>query len=472
MRKRKDAPRIVENVTIGDMVAEGKAIVKQGERVIFVEGAVPGDVADLRLTRTKSNYAEAVVERLISPSPQRIEPFCQHFGTCGGCKWQNLAYEQQLFYKEKQVRDQIERIGKVAVAQWRPILGAEPTRYYRNKMDYTFSNRRWWTAADLAQREALGNQGDEKGLGFHIPRAFDKVLHIEECHLQGEPSNSLRNWVHTWAQNRGLDYANLKIQKGFLRNLIIRLARTGELMVIIQVFEEHPVLFELLNELYEAFPQITSLNYIVNSKLNDTWFDQEVICYKGQPFITETLEEFRFRISPKSFFQTNTPQAERLYQQVRELAALTGEEVVYDLYTGTGTIAQFVSPKAKRVVGLEYIQAAIDDAWKNAELNGISNCEFYAGDIKDLLTTRFFEEKGYPDVIITDPPRAGMHPDVVAQLLASGARRIVYVSCNPATQARDLALLDRLYEVKSVQPVDMFPQTYHVESIACLERRS
>lgn len=458
-------PEYIKAVTIGDMVAEGKCIVRIDNKVIFVEGAVPGDVADIRIEKNKKRYAEAQVSRIVYPSPHRQRAFCEHFGTCGGCKWQDLDYAVQLQFKQQQVTDALQRLGRLEVNDLRPIIPSDQTTFYRNKLEFTFSNRKWLTRAEIAHNGEV----DRSALGFHIPRHFDKVLHINKCWLQPDPSNDIRWEVYEYAMQHKLEFNDLLAIKGFLRNLIVRTASTGQVMVILQVYyydEQHvPAILQLLKD---KFPQITSLNYIVNNKGNETFHDLEVVCWHGLPYIEEEMEGLRFRVGPKSFYQTNSQQAYVLYDVTRKLAALTGQENVYDLYTGTGTIANFVARQARQVVGIEYVPQAIEDARVNSQINGIANTHFYAGDMKLVLNAELIERHGRPDVIITDPPRAGMHPDVVNVLLQAEAQRIVYVSCNPATQARDIALLSEKYELGTVQPVDMFPHTHHVENVALL----
>jgi len=469
MLNRKSKNIVLPEVHFEMMAAEGKCLAKVDGKVLFAEYAAPGDVAEVRLKKVRSKFAEGEILRLIKPSAMRQTPFCAHFGTCGGCKWQHIPYTEQLKFKEQQVRDALERIGKVDYEDFRPILGCAEDRYYRNKLDFTFSNKRWLTREEIYS----GQDFESNALGFHIRQAFDKVLMIEECHLMAEPANALRNAVYQYALRHDYPFYDLKTQEsGFLRNLVLRLSSTGELMVILQVAQDKPdLLFPLLDYLKAQFPQITSLNYIINQKRNETYFDQEVVCYHGLPYIEEEMEGLRFRIGPKSFYQTNSTQAYALYKVARDFAGLNGDERVYDLYTGTGTIANFVARQAGHVVGIESVPEAIEDAKVNSQINGIQNTSFYAGDMKDMLTASFIEQHGKPEVIITDPPRAGMHADVVQVLLQSDAARIVYVSCNPATQARDLALLSDAYRVTKVQPVDMFPQTAHVENVVQLEKK-
>lgn len=470
-RKKKELP-LLEKVTITDVAAEGKAVAKVNELVIFVPYVVPGDVVDLQVKRKKNHYAEAVAVKFHEKSPLRTEPFCSHFGVCGGCKWQCLSYEEQLKYKQKQVFDNLTRIGKVELPEFRPILGSEKTRFYRNKLEFTFSNKRWLTEEEMKQDVKYDQMN---AVGFHIPGAFDKVLAIDKCWLQDDISNQIRNAVRDYAYAHNFPFFDLRTQEGLLRNIMIRTSSTGELMVVLQCKvtddEGRRKMEEILQFMADSFPQITSLMYVINNKCNDTIGDLDVEVFKGNDHIFEEMEGLRFKVGPKSFYQTNSEQAYNLYKVAREFAGLTGNELVYDLYTGTGTIANFVARQARKVVGIEYVPEAIEDAKVNSALNGIDNTLFYAGDMKDILTNDFIAEHGRPDVIITDPPRAGMHNDVIDVILAAEPKRIVYVSCNPATQARDLQLLDGKYKVTAVQPVDMFPHTHHVENVVQLERR-
>ncbi|WP_278453944.1 23S rRNA (uracil(1939)-C(5))-methyltransferase RlmD [Phocaeicola plebeius] len=470
-RKKKELP-LLEKVTITDVAAEGKAVAKVNELVIFVPYVVPGDVVDLQVKRKKNHYAEAVAVKFHEKSPLRTEPFCSHFGVCGGCKWQCLSYEEQLKYKQKQVFDNLTRIGKVELPEFRPILGSEKTRFYRNKLEFTFSNKRWLTEEEVKQDVKYDQMN---AVGFHIPGAFDKVLAIDKCWLQDDISNQIRNAVRDYAYAHNFPFFNLRTQEGLLRNIMIRTSSTGELMVVLQCKvtddEGRRKMEEILQFMADSFPQITSLMYVINNKCNDTIGDLDVEVFKGNDHIFEEMEGLHFKVGPKSFYQTNSEQAYNLYKVAREFAGLTGNELVYDLYTGTGTIANFVARQARKVVGIEYVPEAIEDAKVNSALNGIDNTLFYAGDMKDILTNDFIAEHGRPDVIITDPPRAGMHNDVIDVILAAEPKRIVYVSCNPATQARDLQLLDGKYKVTAVQPVDMFPHTHHVENVVQLERR-
>lgn len=470
-RKKKELP-LLEKVTITDVAAEGKAVAKVNELVIFVPYVVPGDVVDLQVKRKKNHYAEAVAVKFHEKSPLRTEPFCSHFGVCGGCKWQCLSYEEQLKYKQKQVFDNLTRIGKVELPEFRPILGSEKTRFYRNKLEFTFSNKRWLTEEEVKQDVKYDQMN---AVGFHIPGAFDKVLAIDKCWLQDDISNQIRNAVRDYAYAYNFPFFDLRTQEGLLRNIMIRTSSTGELMVVLQCKvtddEGRRKMEEILQFMADSFPQITSLMYVINNKCNDTIGDLDVEVFKGNDHIFEEMEGLRFKVGPKSFYQTNSEQSYNLYKVAREFAGLTGNELVYDLYTGTGTIANFVARQARKVVGIEYVPEAIEDAKVNSDLNGIDNTLFYAGDMKDILTNDFIAEHGRPDVIITDPPRAGMHNDVIDVILAAEPKRIVYVSCNPATQARDLQLLDGKYKVTAVQPVDMFPHTHHVENVVQLERR-
>ena len=465
-RKQNQLPIFYE-VTITDVAAEGKALAKVDDMVIFTQYAVPGDIVDLQIIKKKKNYMEGRVVKFHSYSEKRCEAICEHYGTCGGCKWQILPYDEQIRYKQKQVVDNLTRLGHIELPETSPILGSEKTYFYRNKLEYTFSNRKWLTMEDMQKEH---RPEELNGVGFHIPGMFDKVLDINKCWLQDDISNQIRNEIRSYAQANHLTFFDLRNQEGFLRTLMIRTTSTGELMVVMVFFyEDEPARVALLQHLADQFPQITSLLYVINSKCNDTITDQEIHCFKGAEAIYEEMEGLRFKIGPKSFYQTNSEQAYELYKVARNFAELTGNELVYDLYTGTGTIANFVSRKARQVIGIEYVPEAIEDAKVNSALNGIDNTLFFAGDMKDILTDKFIEEYGRPDVIITDPPRAGMHEDVINVILNAAPRRIVYVSCNPATQARDLQLLDVKYKVTAVQPVDMFPHTHHVENVVRLE---
>ncbi len=438
--------------------------------VVFVPFAAPGDVVDIQLFKKRHNYAEGKVVAIHEYAQEREQPFCEHFGVCGGCKWQHLPYEAQLRYKQKQVVDNLTRIGKIHMEEVRPILGSARTRFYRNKLEYTFSNKKWLLEEQVNSGEAIDNMN---GVGFHIPGMFDKVLDIHKCWLQDDISNRIRLEVKNYClSHEGYPFFDLRNQEGFMRTLMIRTASTGDLMVVLVFFHEEKSKREaLLSHIADCFPQITSLLYVINEKCNDTITDQEVHCFKGKDHIIEEMEGLQFKVGPKSFYQTNSEQAYNLYKVARDFARLTGNELVYDLYTGTGTIANFVSRQARKVIGIEYVPEAIEDAKVNSALNGIENTLFYAGDMKDILTEEFINEHGRPDVIITDPPRAGMHDDVIKTILGTRPKRIVYVSCNPATQARDLNLLDEAYAVRCVQPVDMFPHTHHVENVVLLEAR-
>ncbi|GAB4400407.1 MAG: 23S rRNA (uracil(1939)-C(5))-methyltransferase RlmD [Microscillaceae bacterium] len=463
--------KILPEVKILDVVAEGKCLARFEERVVFVPGQLvaPGDVVDLQVMRRRKNYLEAVPIRFHHYSPVRVAPACPHFGHCGGCKWQHLPYALQLQYKQQQVLDNLRRLAKIELPEISPILPSENLYFYRNKLEFTFSHQRWRTPEELHTGEIWEN---EPGLGFHVPGRFDKVLDLQTCHLQAEPSNALRDAVRDYARQKDLAFFDLRAQTGFLRNLVIRTASTGDVMVLLIFFEENEeARLGLLEHLRVCFPQVSSWFYLINPKKNDAYQDLVPVCYAGQDFIEEQMEDLRFRIGPLSFYQTNSAQAYRLYQVARAFAALEGHEVVYDLYTGTGTIANFVARQCQKVIGLEYVPAAIEDARLNAARNGIHNATFFAGDIKDLLNPAFLAAHGRPEVVITDPPRAGMHEEVVQMLLEAAPARIVYVSCNPATQARDLAWLDAQYRVNAVQPVDMFPQTHHVENVVQLIKR-
>lgn len=467
-RKRKELP-MLESLEITAVAAEGKSLARHGEMVVFIPYGAPGDVADVKLDKKKHSYAEGHIERLVEPSPLRIEPFCEHFGVCGGCKWQHLPYAEQLKWKQQQVEDALRRIAKVELPEISPILGSEKTRAYRNKMEYTFSNKKWLTWEQMRLAEEFQ---DRNAVGFHIPGAFDKVLDITNCHLQDDLGNQLRNHIREFAKDNNLTFFDLRAQTGLLRTMMIRIVSTGEVMVVMSFGEDNPEAIKgVLDDLRATFPEITSLNYVINTKANDTIADLDILLHSGRPYIEEEMEGLRFRIGPKSFYQTNSLQAYELYKVARDFAGLTGDEFVYDLYTGTGTIANFVARQCRKVIGIEYVEDAIKDAKLNAEVNGLTNTEFYAGDMKDVLTSDFVATHGRPDVMIVDPPRAGMHEDVVKVILESEPERIVYVSCNPATQARDLSLLDGKYRVAAVQPVDMFPHTHHVENVVRLEKR-
>ncbi len=467
MGKFRGKQKILEQVLIEGIAAEGKCIARVDEQVIFVEKVAPGDVVDVRITRKKPNFMEATPVKFHSYSKERVEPFCNHFGTCGGCKWQHIPYKVQLKYKHQQVVDNLERIAKVELPEITPILGSENIQFYRNKLEYTFSNWRWLTREEIENSDEI----DRRGLGFHVPGSFDKILDINQCYHQPDPSNALRNAVKEYCRKHDFPHYDLKKKTGSLRNLIIRNSVRNEWMVIVQFALDEDRNMDLMEFIKDSFPEITSLQYVINNKANETFHDLEVKIHHGQAFITEEMEGIEFRVGPKSFYQTNATQAYELYKIARDYAGLTGNEVVYDLYTGTGTIANFVAKEARKVIGIEYVEAAIEDAKVNSQINGITNTDFYAGDMKDMLNDEFMANHERPDVIITDPPRAGMHQDVVNMLLKIEANKIVYVSCNPATQARDLALLDSKYRVTRVQPVDMFPQTHHVECSILLQLR-
>lgn len=470
-RKKKPLP-LLEKILITDVAAEGKALARVDDLVVFAPYVVPGDVVDLQVRRKKHSYAEAEAVRFHERSPLREEPFCQHFGICGGCKWQCLKYEEQLRYKQKQVVDALTRIGKVELPEVMPILGSRHTRAYRNKLEFGFSNKKWLTLEQISSGVVFDNMN---AVGFHIPGAFDKILDIDHCYLMDDVNNRIRNDIRQYAFDHGLSFFDLRAQQGLLRGMMLRNSATGELMLLMQFHwtsqHEQQEAMALMQHLSEKFPEVTSLLYVNNLKANDTVGDLDIQTFAGTDFIYETMEGLRFKVGPKSFYQTNTEQAYELYSVARKFAALTGSELVYDLYTGTGTIANFVARQARAVVGIEYVPEAIEDAKVNAELNQIDNASFFAGDMKDILTREFLEEHGRPDVIITDPPRAGMHKDVVDTILFAAPQRIVYVSCNPATQARDLQLLNADYKVEAVQPVDMFPHTHHVENVVLLIRR-
>jgi len=468
MGRKKELP-VLENVRITDIGAEGNAVARVDNLVVFVPMLIPGDVVDLRVIRKRKKYLEGKVIRFREFSPDRIEARCRHFGVCGGCKWQHLPYDMQLRYKEKQVRDNLTRIGKVELPVIHPIIGSEEVFHYRNKLEYTFSDKRWLTKEEVESDTEFQKEG---ALGFHIPGLFDKVLDIDECHLQPEPSNSIKNKVREYALKNHLEFFDLREQKGFLRNIVIRNSLEGKVMVIVVFFHEDVEKREgLLNFLASEFPQISSLQYVINQKKNDSLNDQEPILYRGEDHLLETMGDLKFRIGPKSFYQTNTRQALMLYKVALEFAGLTGKETVYDLYTGTGTIANFVAGFADKVIGIEYVDEAVKDAVINSQINSVNNTLFFSGDMKDILSEQFIATNGRPDVIITDPPRAGMHEDVVKIISKAGADRIVYVSCNPSTQARDILLLSDDYYVVSVQPVDMFPHTHHVENVVLLKKK-
>ena len=466
-RKRKELP-IVENFEITGVAAEGKSLGRWNDLVTFIPYGAPGDIADVKITRKKHNFAEGTIVKMLTPSPLRVEPVCEHFGLCGGCKWQHLPYDYQLKCKQQQVVDALQRIGKVEMPPINTILGSEHTLHYRNKLEFTCSNRCWLTAEQLA----TGEQFDRHAAGFHIPGAFDKVLDIKRCWLQDDLSNEIRLFVRQHAIDMGYSFYDIRNNAGFLRMMMVRIASTGEVMLVVVFGEDNKVAVnEMMTAIKERFPQITSLMYVINLKVNDSLADQDIILFAGRDYIEEAMEDLRFRVGPKSFYQTNSLQAYELYKVVRRMAALTGNEMVYDLYTGTGTIANFVAHQARQVVGIEYVPEAIEDAKLNSRVNGIENTEFIAGDMKDVLTDDFVAHHGRPEVMIVDPPRAGMHEDVVKVILNAEPQRIVYVSCNPATQARDLSMLDAKYRITEIQPVDMCPHTHHVENVVSLQLR-
>jgi 23S rRNA (uracil1939-C5)-methyltransferase len=465
--RNKELP-FLERVRITDIGAEGNAVARVNNLVVFVPMLIPGDVVDLRVVRKRRKYLEGKVIKFHEYSPDRIEPKCRYFGVCGGCKWQHLPYERQLFYKEKQVRDNLSRIGKTELPEIRPIIGSSEIFRYRNKLEYTFSDKRWLMKEEIESGDQFGK---ENALGFHIPGLFDKVLDIKECHLQPEPSDSIRNAVRDYAERNELDFFDLREQKGLLRNLVIRNTLSGDVMVIVVFFHEDEAKRKgLLDFIDERFPEITSLFYVINSKRNDSLNDQQPVLYKGENCLVEEMDGLKFRIGPKSFYQTNTKQARTLYHVAKELAGFTGDETVYDLYTGTGTIACFISAEVRKVIGIEYVDEVVRDAVVNATINNIQNVSFFSGDMKDIFSEEFIKKNGHPDVIITDPPRAGMAEEVVRMIIIAAPEKIVYVSCNPSTQARDIFLLSEKYKVEAVQPVDMFPHTHHVENVVLLRR--
>ncbi|AUX17912.1 23S rRNA (uracil(1939)-C(5))-methyltransferase RlmD [Flavobacterium columnare] len=469
MGRKKDKQVVFENVKVLDAGAKGVCVAKAPEgQVIFLSNVVPGDVVDIQ-TFKKRKYYEGKAFKFHSYSEHRVDPVCEHSGVCGGCKWQNMNYNQQLFYKHQEVENNLKRIGKIELPIFEPILGSEKQFFYRNKMEFGFSSSRWMTPEEINSGEELDNKN---AVGFHIPKMWDKILDINKCHLQQDPSNDIRNEIRHFANENNLSFFNPREHSGLLRTLMIRTASTGEIMVVIQFFDHNQKQIELImNFLAERFPEITSLQYVINQKANDTLYDQDIILFKGRDYILEEMEGLQFSINAKSFYQTNSEQAYELYSITRDFAGLTGNELVYDLYTGTGTIAQFVSKKAKKVVGVEAVPEAISDAKVNAKRNNINNCEFFVGDMKNVFNDEFIATHGHPDIIITDPPRDGMHADVVEQILRIAPKKVVYVSCNSATQARDLALMDKMYKVTRVRPVDMFPQTHHVENVVLLEKK-
>lgn len=464
---RKKLDLILENVKIEAVAAEGKSLAHVDGTVVFVEFAVPGDIVNVKVTKKKKNYMEGFILEIVKPSDDRLQPFCEHFGICGGCRWQPLPYDMQLKAKQQQVWGQLVRIGHLEIPDISPILPSDKTKYYRNKLEFTFSNKRW-----IYNNEDPDSLTDEErlGLGFHVGKFFDKVLDIKHCSLQPEPSNEIRLFIREYAVTHNLEFYNIRENTGFLRNIIVRNNQVGDVMLTVCfAYDDQDKIVPMLDAIAAEFPQIKSLHYVINEKLNDSISDLDCILYKGEDAIWETMGKLKFKIGPKSFYQTNSEQAYKLYSVAKEFAALTGNEVVYDLYTGTGTIAQFISDKASKVIGIEYVKEAIEDARINAEANGITNCTFFDGDMKDILTADFIKEHGKPEVMIIDPPRAGMHPDVVKVIMEAAPERIVYVSCNPASQARDLAMMSPMYEITAVQPVDMFPHTMHVENVCALK---
>ncbi|MFL9829231.1 23S rRNA (uracil(1939)-C(5))-methyltransferase RlmD [Flavobacterium sp. ST-87] len=468
---RKNTDKVVfHQIKVLDAGAKGVSVAKAPDgKVVFIPNVVPGDVVDVQTFKKRKAYYEGKAVKFHEFSEHRVDPVCEHFGVCGGCKWQNMNYDQQLFFKHNEVKNHLQRIGKIELPEFEPILGSEKKFFYRNKMEFSFSNSRWLTEAEIGSDEDLGNRN---ALGFHIPKMWDKILDIKKCHLQEDPSNAIRNEIRDFANANDLTFFNPREHSGLLRTVMLRTASTGEIMLLIQFFEDDKANRELLlDHMYAKFPQITSLQYVVNNKANDTLYDQDIKLYKGRDYILEEMEGLKFSINAKSFYQTNSDQAYELYKITRDFAGLTGKETVYDLYTGTGTIAQFVSKKAKKVIGVESVPDAIKDAKANAERNNIDNCEFFVGDMKVVFNDAFIAQQGQPDVIITDPPRDGMHKDVIEQIMKIAPEKVVYVSCNSATQARDLALMDEKYKVTKVRPVDMFPQTHHVENVVLLERR-
>ncbi len=477
MRNNKKVLPILENITVIDASSDGQSVGRLDDVVVFIKDAIPGDVVDVQVTRKKNKFREGKAIKIHTYSDKRTAPVCSHFGVCGGCKWQNMSYEWQLFYKQKQVTDALTRIAKIELPEIQNIIPSEKIYHYRNKLEFTFSNKKWLTLEQVNDKTIAFGDGDDEitrnALGFHIPGMFDKILDIDTCYLQEEPMNAIRNEIRKYALANGLTFFDLREQVGLLRNIIIRSTSTGEWMLIVAFhYEDKPVIEKLLNHISETFPQITSLQYVINAKRNDTISDLEIKLFKGNDSIYEAMEGLKFKIGPKSFYQTNSEQAFQLYKITRDFAAIKNTDIVYDLYTGTGTIANFVAHQAKKVVGVEYVPAAIEDAKINSQLNAITNTSFFAGDLKDVLNNDFINENGTPDIIITDPPRAGMHEDVTKKILEIEPARIVYVSCNPATQARDLQLLDEKYKLTKVQPVDMFPQTHHVENVVLLEKRN
>ena len=468
-RSNRRKPILINNIEIIDTANKGRSVAKHDGRAIFVDKGVPGDICDIKVFRRRKKFWEASIEKFHTYSNKRTQPKCSHFGACGGCKWQNMEYPSQLEFKENEVLNNLKRIGGLTLPKHQKIIASKEKYLYRNKMEFTFSNKRWLSAAEIESEKEIK---DRSALGFHAPGMFDKVINLENCYLQKEPSNSIRLSIKKFADKNKLSYFDIRNQNGLLRNLIIRTSSTNDLMVLVQFFEDDKKNITLLMEhINSSFPKITALLYVINKKTNNTIYDQEIICFKGNEYITEEIDDLEFRIGPKSFFQTNSEQAKILYHKTKDLAKIKDTDIVYDLYTGTGTIAQYISRYAKKVVGIESVEEAIESAKKNAEINNIKNCHFYTGDMKKIFTEEFITKNGKPDIIITDPPRDGMHKDVVKQILKVKPKRIVYVSCNSATQARDLAIMDEQYQVTNIQPIDMFPQTHHVENIVVLEPR-
>jgi 23S rRNA (uracil1939-C5)-methyltransferase len=470
MSRKNKAQEIIENVEVIDVADDGKAIGRVSDLVVFISHAVPGDVVNVRVTRKRKKYVESIPVQFNKYSEWRVEPVCSHFAACGGCKWQDFDYRQQLLFKHKTVTDCLVRIGKLDVPSIAPVLAADPVIFYRNKLEFTFSSNRWLTTGEMQSEGEITNRN---ALGFHIPGMFDKVLDIDHCYLQPDPSNAIRTAIRDFALQEGMPFYDLRNHQGYLRTLVIRISSTGEVMVIVSFHHEDTTMREkLLNFVWKRFPAVTSLMYVINPKLNDSFADLEVQLYKGAPCIMEEMEGLKFKVGPKSFYQTNSRQAYELYKVVRSFARLTGREIVYDLYTGTGTIANFLASQAKKVIGVEYVSEAIEDAKYNSAINSIKNTSFYAGDMTDLFIMEFIRKHGTPDVVVLDPPRAGVHAKVIEALLLAMPQRVVYVSCNPSSQARDLALMQEYYKITAVQPVDMFPHTHHVENVVSLERKS
>ena len=470
MSRKNKAQEIIENVTVVDIADDGMAVGKVSDLVIFISHAVPGDVVDVCVVKKRKKYVESVPVRFNKYSEWRVEPVCSHFSVCGGCKWQDFDYQHQLYYKHKNVSDCLKRIGGMEVPEIAPVLATDPTLFYRNKLEFTFSSNRWLTAEEVqSETEAI----NRNALGFHIPGRFDKVLDIDRCYLQPEPSNTIRTAIRDFALHENISFYDLRNHQGYLRTLVIRTSLTGEVMIIVVFhYEDATIRERLLNFVWKRFPEVTSLMYVINPKLNDSFSDLDVQLYKGNPYIMEVMEGLKFKIGPKSFYQTNSRQAYQLYKAIRDFANLTEREIVYDLYTGTGTIANFLASRAKKVIGVECISEAIDDAKHNSAINSIKNTFFYTGDMKDVFTMEFIQQRGTPDVVILDPPRAGVHTKVIEALLLAMPPKVVYVSCNPSSQARDLALMQEYYKITAVQPVDMFPHTHHVENVVKLERRN